>query len=127
MWRRAGRRLHLAGTFLAGSRLAGAQLAGANLMDAVLHGCELDGTQLLGANLFGTKLGGANLFNAVFAPEGNPGVPSGAPAASLTGADWWRASATSWRGTKGETLKRWLQAHFPKPDEPDPVPAWGDA
>ncbi len=127
MWRRSGRRLHLAGTFLAGARLAGAHLSGANMMDAVLHGCELDGTQLLGANLFGAKLGGANLFNAVFAPEGNPGIPSGAPAASLTDADWWRASASSWRGTKGEGLKRWLQSRFPKPEETETVPAWSDA
>lgn len=127
MWRRGGRRLHLAGTFLAGARLAGAHLSGANLMDAVLHGCELEGTQLLGANLFGAKLGGANLFGAVFAPDGNAGVPSGAPAASLSGADWWRASGTSWRGTKGETLKKWLQSRFPKPDEFDTVPAWSDA
>ncbi|MBC8136888.1 MAG: pentapeptide repeat-containing protein [Fibrella sp.] len=127
MWRRAGRRLHLAGTFLAGARLAGAHLVGANMMDAVLHGCELDGTSLLGANLFGAKLGGTNLFNVILAPEGNPGVPSGAPAATLSGADWWQASPTSWRGTKGEALKKWLLARYPVPAETGAVPNWNDA
>ncbi len=126
MWRRTGRRLHLAGTFLAGARLAGAHLAGANLMDAVLHGSELDGTNLVGANLFAAKMGGANLFNAYLTPEGNPGVPQGAPSATLTGTDWWRAGATSWRGTRGETMKKWLQARFPAPTDPDTVPGWDD-
>lgn len=127
MWRRAGRRLHLAGTFLTGARLAGAHLVGANLMDAVLHGCELEGTSLLGANLFGAKLGGVNLFNAVLAPEGNPGVPASAPAATLTGADWWQASPTSWRGTKGEGLKKWLLSRYPVPRETGTAPHWNDA
>ncbi|MBC7807015.1 MAG: pentapeptide repeat-containing protein [Akkermansiaceae bacterium] len=127
MWRRAGRRLHLAGTFLAGARLAGAHLIGANMMDAVLHGSELDGTSLLGANLFGAKLGGTNLFNVILAPEGNPSVPTGAPAASLTGADWWQASPTSWRGGKGEALKKWLLSRYPAPAETGSVPNWNDA
>ncbi len=127
MWRRAGRRLHLAGTFLAGARLAGAHLVGANLMDAVLHGCEFDGTSLLGANLFGAKLGGANLFNVILTVEVSPGVPSGAPAASLTGADWWQSSPTSWRGTRGESLKKWLLSRYPVPAETRSVPNWADA
>jgi hypothetical protein len=126
MWRRAGRRLHLAGTFLAGARLAGAHLVGANLMDAVLHGCELEGTSLLGANLFGAKMGGANLFNVVLAPEGNPSVPSGAPAATLTGADWGQAAPISWRG-KGEGLKKWLLFRYPEPKATGSLPNWNDA
>ena len=96
-------------------------------MDAVLHGCELDGTSLLGANLFGAKMGGANLFNVIMAPEGNPGVPSGAPATSLTSADWWHASPTSWRGTKGEALKKWLLSRYPVAPETNNVPNWADA
>ena len=35
MWRRAGRRLHLAGTFLAGARLAGSHLSGADRKSVV--------------------------------------------------------------------------------------------
>ena len=85
------------------------------------------GTQLLGANLFSAKLGGANLFGAVFSPEGNPGVPSGAPSASLTSADWTKANTTSWRGTKGELLKKWLQSRFPVSSDTDGVPGFHDA
>lgn len=126
MWRRAGRRLHLAGTFLTGARLANAHLTGGNLMDAMLHGCELENTYLVGANLFGAKLGGANLFSAVLTPEGIPALSDNAPAAALTGADWWRASATSWRGTKGEALKKWLLGRYPVPTEAETVPHWND-
>jgi len=126
-WRRAGRRLHLAGTFLAGARLGGAHLAGANLMDAILHGTELENTSLVGANLYGARLGGANLFGTVFGPEGNPTVPQGAPAAALRGADWWRANQTSWRGAKGEGMKKWLLSRFPIEGEIDLVPHWTDA
>jgi len=125
-WRRAGRRLHLAGTFLAGARLGGAHLAGANLMNAILHGSELEGTSLVGANLFGARLGGANLFGIVLGPEGNPSVPQGAPAAALRGADWWRANPTSWRGAKGEGMKKWLLSRFPVEGEIDLVPHWTD-
>lgn len=112
-WRNV-RRLLLAGTFLTGAMLSGVSLPGATLAGAHLEGANLEGTNLVAADMKDAHLTGAELYGALF--DGNP-----LPHADLRGADWWRASETSWRGAGGEAMRRWLEQHHPAPVAPLPL------
>ncbi len=112
-WRN-NRRLSLSGVFLVGASLSGAELMGASLANAHLEGANLEGANLVAADLKEAYLTGTELLGVIF--ERNP-----MPHADVRGTDWWRASESSWRGTGGESLKRWLDHHNPAPVPPLPL------
>ncbi|MDX1931064.1 MAG: pentapeptide repeat-containing protein [Capsulimonadales bacterium] len=109
-WRNT-RRLYLYGVFLVGARLCGTQLPGCILAKAHLEGANLEGANLLAADLAQSYLFGAELYNATLDDKNRPQLR-----AMLREADWWNASANSWRGTPGQAILQWLTLNFPQPE-----------